>query len=83
MEKTKTCLIASIGCYDLMPEKTLAEKLRKARFYRLNTLKEAGEFFDVCAHTFIAWEKGRTAVSRDIFDDWLSILQIPIEPQWD
>ena len=72
-----------LGCFDLMPETTLAEKLRKARFYHLKTLKEASEFFHVCSHTFIAWEKNRTAIHEEHLDEWLSVLCTPIEPHWE
>ena len=73
-----------LGGFDLMPETTEAEKIRKARYYRLNTIKEATEFFHVCTKTIVAWEHGKTIKLRDHLDDWLSVLEIPVQvPRWD
>lgn len=49
-----------LGAYDLLPEKTLAEKLFKARRYRLMTVEDAAAYFGVSNKTYRKWELNKS-----------------------
>ena len=51
--------ISYLGCFNKLPEDTLAQRIRKARHYRGLQLKEAAGELGVSAKTLNNWEAGR------------------------
>jgi transcriptional regulator with XRE-family HTH domain len=47
-----------IGCYDLLPEESFCQQIKKARLYHGMTKIEAGDYLGVNNKTYRLWEKG-------------------------
>lgn len=47
-----------IGCYDLLPENSFCQQIKKARLYHGMTKTEAGYYLGVNDRTYRLWEKG-------------------------
>ena len=64
-----------LGAYDLLPEKTLAEKLFKARRYRLMTTEDAAAYFGVSNKTYRKWELHKSVPNESPkIDEFINIL---------
>jgi hypothetical protein len=64
-----------LGAYDLLPEKTLAEKLFKARRYRLMTVENAVTYFGVSIKTYRKWELHKSVPNESPqIDEFINIL---------
>lgn len=46
-----------LGCYDKLPEKTIGQKLKKARLYHAHTLSDAAKYLGVNERSIRNWEK--------------------------
>lgn len=58
--------IAHLGAYDAMPESTLAERIKKARYYRGMTIKEAAKGLGVYWTTWRDWEHRRVPTEENM-----------------
>ncbi|WP_122630003.1 helix-turn-helix domain-containing protein [Lucifera butyrica] len=70
--------IAFLGCFDLLPESTLAERIRKARLIHRLTKSEFAAKIGTNEKTVRLWERGKcspTIKSMKILAPYLEILQ--------
>ena len=64
-----------LGAYDFLPEKTLAEKLFKARRYRLMTVEDAAAYFGISIKTYRKWELNKSVPNESPkIDEFINIL---------
>lgn len=68
--------IAHLGTFDKMPESTLADRIKKARYYHGLFIREAAQLVGVHWTTFKDWEHGRLprAHNMDNLAPFLEIL---------
>lgn len=57
-----------LGCYENLPEKTIGQRIRKARLYHGMTNKEFAESIGVNEKTVRLWESDLTKPSKRIVD---------------
>ena len=69
--------IPFLGCYDMLPETTLLEKLEKARLYHGHTKEEMAPEIGVVIKSIFAWQNGRQPgeKSREKLDKYFKILR--------
>ena len=65
-----------LGCFEELPERSIGEKLRKARLYRGLTKKELAMIFKVNAKTIWNWETDTStpSISTEALNKFLEIL---------
>jgi len=51
--------IAYLGCYEKMPDDTIGQKIKKARYYQGLMVKEMAHKIGVNPKSLIAWEKNK------------------------
>ncbi|MDQ0340842.1 DNA-binding XRE family transcriptional regulator [Caldalkalibacillus uzonensis] len=65
-----------VGYYDKLTEKTLGQKLKKARLYHGHTLEEAAEYLGVDEKTIRNWEKDIQLLRTDMLKRLKKYLEI-------
>lgn len=64
-----------LGCFEKLPEATIAEKIYKARMFRGLTRKQAAQILQCCEKSVFNWEINRAVPEyTDLLDDFLSII---------
>lgn len=70
--------ISYLGCFENLPERTLGERIRKARVYNGMTIRGLAVCFCVDAKTITNWENDRhkpSCIKMKEINQYLSILQ--------
>lgn len=70
--------ISYLGCFEDLPERTLGERIRKARVYNGMTIRELAAYFCVDAKSITSWENDRhkpLSIKMKEINQYLLILQ--------
>jgi len=65
-----------IGCYDLLPETSLGEKIRKMRLYKGQYIQELADELGVDTHLVSRYEKEIATPSERIKDKLQGLIQV-------
>ncbi|BFH63885.1 helix-turn-helix transcriptional regulator [Paenibacillus azoreducens] len=80
LRKLSECLskpIWYLGCFEDMPEDTLGDRVKKARYYHGYFIEEAAKHLRVDPRSLTNWEKNRTTTSNKYINqvnEFISIL---------
>ncbi len=71
--------VASLGCFEKLPDKTFGERILKARLFHGHTKRDAARHFGIDSRTFWNWESNTCVPSKKslhLINRYLAILTV-------